>query len=204
MKKIILSLVIALVSVVSMLNFTSCNQISKAEINKDSIRIANLDYNYYQSWFTDFENKNPNWINDKNSFQILKDSFNNKMFNDLDFVRSVLNDASNYSSSIYSPTVMKSESIGKYNNEKTGEYGEAKVFLMLLEFKLQNPMYNGDTEYSLWFEVINMIPSSEECHYKPYISNIDTCIQSKSLYFNNLNCSDEIVGSFIVGPIPNN
>lgn len=203
MKKIILSFILAIVTIVSMLNFTSCNQMPKAEINKDSIRIANLDYNYYQSWFTDFENKNPNWVNDQNGFQILKDSFNNKMLNDLDFVRSVLNNPLS-SSSIYHPAVARNELITKYNNEKTGEYGEAKAFLMRLTFELQKPTYDGKKEYSLYVEVINMIPSTVEYHFEPYIFNIDTCMQSKSLYFNNLNCSDKIVGSFIVGPIPDN
>lgn len=194
MKKIILCFVVFVLCL-----FTSCNNQSSNSINdRDSVSVLlNSECDYYQNWFTKFENENPNWIESKDGMNILKKSFNNQITSDNKFAYSLISNPSYYIEG--HPHVLISESISKATIESKNLVGELKVFLMTIEVKLNKPLYNGQKDITLYYEITNFIPSTIEDHDIPYSENINTCIKNKSIYFNDRQCSDKILGSYYIG-----
>ena len=65
---------------------------------------------------------------------------------------------------------MISESIAPYS-KKNGEEGEIKAFDFIIKVKLIKPLYNGQKEISVKYEIISSIPSTVEEHWRPYVKN---------------------------------
>lgn len=202
MKRLIFILVFV---IVNLFIFTSCNlQTGKNLSENDSIIFVTFPSEYYQKWFTNFENQNPNWLDQDNGIQQLNASFDSMMINDLNFAKCVITDASSYGSSKYNSSVLTYESLGGGKDTITNEKWEMVVFLMSLEVELKEPLYNGDETITLYYEVINPIPNTEKYHFIPYTNEVDTCIKLKDIYFNDRVISEKIIGSYIVGKKCNN
>ena len=193
---------ILFIAVFALCSFTSCNYQSNNQPNDnaDSISVvSSLEYDYYQNWFTNFEKENPNWIESKNGMKLLKQSFDNKITSDNKFAHSLISNSLRYIYSEHRPNILTSESITKATIKSKNLVGELKAFLMAIDVELNEPMYNGQKNITLYYEIINFIPSTVEDHEIPYCENINTYIKNKSIYFNDRQCSDKIIGSYYIG-----
>lgn len=179
--------------------FNACNY--KTDISKEDEKYYLTEpKRVYQGWFDDFQKKHPNFMDEKNGFDTLKISFQNEMISNPDFYKSLMNAFSPIELDILweKPHTLTSATLGKYEDSTKNEIGESKVFLIYAKVKLLEPMYNGQDEIDLYYEITSCIPSTEKNHDKPYIANSDTCILAKSIYFNDRKCSSKILGSFII------
>lgn len=183
--------------------------IDEINVTNEPIRMAILlehAYPYYQKWFTEFEKNNPNWLNEKNGLQKFKKAFNEKMSSDIKFVKYLMLTEAKSEYEEYTenkPKILLSESLCKATVED--KIGEMKVFLMYITVKLSKPMYNGQDEIDIYYEIVNFIPSTEKNHQipytgDPYVNNVDTCIIADGKpYFHNRNVSGKIIGTYFVG-----
>ena len=184
----------------------SIDEINITETNNEIAILLEDAYPYYQNWFTQFENNNPNWLENKNGIEILRKAFNEKMSSDIRFVKYLMLTEKKSEYEKYTenkPEILLSESIGKFTHGD--EIGEMKVFLMYITVKLTKPLYNGQDEINIYYEIVNFIPSTEKNHRipytgDPYVNNVDTCIISNGdPYFNDRNVSKKIIGIYLVG-----
>lgn len=193
---------ILFIVVFTLCSFTSCNYQSnnQSNDNADSISVvSSLEYDYYQNWFTNFEKENPNWFESKDGMKLLKQSFDSKITSDNKFAHSLISNSLRYTYSEHTPNILTSESIAKATIKSKNLVGELKAFLMSIDVELNEPMYNGQKNITLYYEIINFIPSTVEDHEIPYCENINTYIKNKSIYFNDRQCSNKIIGSYYIG-----
>ena len=198
MKKVFLSLVMVMVSILS---FVSCQP------QPQIINEVKPGAEYIQNHLVDeFEQNNPAWFNSKEGPQLLKEKFDSLMLNDSIFYISAIMDDwyygydDNYNRKELNVDVQLHETLGKYTNDSINDFGEVAAFVMSIKFKLSQQMYDGKDEYEFMYEVINKIPSTADDHMKPYIEDIDTCVKTNDgpKYFINRYYSDEIISAFII------
>lgn len=196
MKRISTAFLLCLVSIVC---FIGCQ--TKTEQPKEAEKYyLTQPKRVYQDWFKKFEKDFPDWLETESGFDTLKVKFQNEMISNQDFRRALMNAAESYELDIHfrKPQILLSESMGKYKDTVKNESGEMKIFLMYAKVDLKKPMFNGEKDFDLYYEILSSIPSTEKEHEKPYLEYSDTCILAKDIYYNNRKCSPKILGSFII------
>ena len=175
---------------------TSAQDETKCE-EPDSIAVEFYEYKCYQGWFTEFEKKNPNWMVEEDGLDQLKKSFEDRILTDGEFTKSLISNASSYSSNEEYAHIVMSESLAPANTKEYAE-GELKAFLMSITVKLIKPLYNGQRKITLYYEVINFIPAVKENHDVPYCGEMNNCVKSKTPYFKNELNNKDFMGSYII------
>lgn len=118
-------------------------------------------------FFTKFQEENDGWTKTEEGHQKLVKAFEDEMKSNIDFAKAVASYGTEYQ---YSNKIRKDDSISSYNKED-GEEGEIKAFEFVIPVKLIKPLYNGQKEIEVSYEIISMIPSTVEEHWRPYVVN---------------------------------
>ena len=123
--------------------------------------------NIVDEFFKDFQEKNVDWTKTTKGHKKLITAFKNKITTDIQFAKAC---ASYNTKSEYDNSIATTESIYSYSKDD-GEEGEIKAFDFVIDVKLVKPLYNGQKEISVKYEIISTIPSTTEEHWRPYIIN---------------------------------
>ena len=168
---------------------------------QDSVRTelhyVDLDGNQgiVDKFFIDFQKKNDGWTKTEKGHKKLVDAFKKKITTDIEFAKACASYNTTYE---YANSITISESIARYD-KNDGEEGEIKAFDFVINVQLIKPLYNGQKTISVKYEIISLIPSTVEEHWKPYIKNVNYCntIGSflKSSYDGTLNLGCYIVAN---------
>lgn len=122
-------------------------------------------------FFKKFQEGYPDWYESKEGKDSLKKAFEERMLNDIEFAKVA---ASYRTDNNITGSIFASESISPYK-KNDGEEGEVKAFKFKYDIPLKKPLYTGEKEIGIQYEIISLIPSTEENHKKPYITNINDC-----------------------------
>lgn len=140
--------------------------------------------NLFDKWFEEFQEVNPHWTQTTEGHQKLTDAFKEKMTSDLEFAKSVCK-----------CDVFTSECITSYER-KDGEYGGIWSFVFKKTVTLKNPLYNGQKEVDLAYEIFSTIPATAS-HDRPYLENVNYSDTFNP--YHDINYSGTLnLGSFIV------
>lgn len=168
MKKVfrfsVLSCIVALLG-------TSCANGNKSAANvaeMDSVLVTEeevvaeeaAEANLFDSWFEEFQEANPHWTRTTEGHKKLTNAFKKEMTTNLEFAKSVCKDK-----------VFTSDCISSYDR-KDGEHGGIWSFVFRKTVTLKNPLYNGQTEVELAYEIFSTIPATEP-HERPYLENVN-------------------------------
>ena len=139
----------------------------------DSVAVTPTDLSTEQvkivdAFFQDFQEKNDGWTKTTAGHKKLAKAFKEKFVSDLEFAKACASYNTEYQY-VDNPIVI-SESIAPYS-KKNGEEGEIKAFDFIINVKLIKPLYNGQKEISVKYEIISCIPSTVEEHWRPYVKN---------------------------------
>lgn len=115
------------------------------------------------------------------------------MTSDVNFAKAV---ASYNIESEYDNSIRQDDSISSYNKDD-GEEGELKAFEFVIPVKLVKPLYNGQKEIEVSYEIISAIPSTVEEHWRPYTANANHCATFEP-YFKSQRDGVLNLGSFVV------
>lgn len=115
------------------------------------------------------------------------------MTSDIEFAKAI---ASYSAESEHNNRIRKDDSISPYSKED-GEEGEIKAFEFVIPVKLIKPLYNGQKEIEVSYEIISTIPSTIEEHWRPYTQNVNYCA-TFSPYFNTNRDGMLNLGTFVV------
>lgn len=119
------------------------------------------------SFFKDFQENYADWYETKEGQDSLRKAFEERMLNDIEFAKVAASYRTDYD---MIGSIFASESMFPYK-KNDGEYGEVKAFKLGYKIPLKKPLYNGEKKIGIQYEIINLIPSTEENHKKPYIEN---------------------------------
>ena len=144
-------------------------------------------------FFTQFQEENDGWTKSIEGHEKLKKAFEDKMTSDIVFAKAI---ASYGTNSEYRNRIRKHESITSYNKDN-GEEGEIKAFEFVIPVELTKPLYNGQKEIEVSYEIISTIPSTIEEHWRPYVDNANYCSTFDS-YFNSSRSGVLNLGSFVI------
>ena len=183
--------------IVSMMG-ASCTSGNKpaAEIeilDKDSISISEEvensvgkddKINLFDKWFEEFQEANPHWTRTTEGHKKLTNAFKKEMTSNLEFAKSVCMDK-----------VFTSDCISSYDR-KDGEHGGIWSFVFRKTVTLRNPLYNGQTEVYLAYEIFSTIPATAS-HEHPYLENVNNSNTFNP--YHDINYSGTLnLGSYIV------
>lgn len=118
-------------------------------------------------FFTKFQEANDGWTKTEEGHKKLVKAFEEEMKSNIDFAKAVASYGTEFQ---YSTKIRKDDSISSYDKED-GEEGEVKAFEFVIPVKLIKPLYNGQKEIEVSYEIISMIPSIVEEHWRPYVAN---------------------------------
>lgn len=140
--------------------------------------------NLFDKWFDEFQEANPHWTRTTEGHKKLTNAFKKEMTSNLEFAKSVCMDK-----------VFTSECISSYDR-KDGEHGGIWSFVFRKNVTLKNPLYNGQKEVELAYEIFSTIPATEP-HERPYLENVNY-LDSFNPY-HDINYSGTLnLGSYIV------
>lgn len=165
---------------------TATDSIDAAETTSTSVDIVN-------KFFTEFQQSNDGWHKTEEGHNKLKKAFEDKMTSDVEFAKAV---ASYNTESEYSNNIRQDDSISPYDKDD-GEEGEIKAFQFVIPVELIKPLYNGQKEIKVSYEIISAIPSTVEEHWRPYTANANHC-QTFEPYFKASIDGVLDLGSYIV------
>ena len=143
-------------------NQTKSNEVEEVSIEKETIQSQYVDI--VNEFFTQFQQLNDGWTKTLEGHNKLKKAFAKKMTEDLAFAKSFIQQS----------RIVASESMSSYSKEN-GEDGELKTFDLFFTLHLLKPLYNGQKEIKLKYELFSTIPSTIENHRRPYVSNANYC-----------------------------
>ena len=197
MKKIMIPLTIMICFISSCQN-PKGNELPVEEY-QDSVRTelhyVDLDGNQgiVDKFFIDFQMENDGWTKTEKGHKKLIAAFKKKITTDIEFAKACASYNTTYE---YANSITISESIASYD-KNDGEEGEIKAFDFVIKVPLIKPLYNGQKLISVKYEIISLIPSTVEEHWKPYIKNVNYCSTFdsflKSSYIGTLNLGCYIV-----------
>lgn len=177
MKKIIYFAILA----ICLVTIASCNQTqnqtgSTESLDSISVEVGEATTNntdVVDAFFKEFQENNDGWTKTEQGHKKLADAFKKRITSDITFAKAC---ASYNTQSQYSTDnpITTSETISPYS-KKDGEEGEIKAFDFVIKVNLIKPLYNGQKEISVKYEIINMIPSTVEEHWRPYVDNANYC-----------------------------
>ena len=177
--------------------FSSCQGSSTTGNSiTDSLAVAEtvpLSYEVVNEFFASFQQSNDGWTKTEEGHNKLKKAFEEKMTSDVEFAKAI---ASYETDSQYHNRIRKDDSISSYNKED-GEEGEIKAFEFVIPVKLIKPLYNGQKEIEVSYEIISAIPSTVEEHWRPYTANANHCATFDP-YFKTQRDGVLNLGSFVV------
>mgnify|MGYP000087528318 CR=1 FL=1 len=186
-----------LCAVATLLLISSCQGGSNAENSTaDNVAVAETtasSYDVVNEFFTSFQQANDGWTKTEDGHDKLKKAFEEKMTSDVEFAKAI---ASYETESQYGNRIKKDGSISSYNKED-GEEGEIKAFEFIIPVKLIKPIYNGQREIEVSYEIISAIPSTVEEHWRPYTANANHCATFDP-YFKSKRDGVLNLGSFVV------
>lgn len=165
---------------------SSTDSVAVAEATPASVDIVN-------NFFTEFQQANDGWTKTEEGQDKLVKAFEEKMTSDVDFAKAV---ASYNTDSEYDNNIRQDDSISSYNKDD-GEEGEIKAFEFVIPVKLIKPLYNGQKEIEVSYEIISAIPSTVEEHWRPYTANANHCATFDP-YFKSQRDGVLKLGSFVV------
>jgi len=159
------------------LPFVSCQQRSNNPVSSvvDSVAVEPVSMGKTEivdAFFKDFQEKNDGWTKTEAGHKKLAEAFKKKITSDIDFAKACATYNTEYQ---YTDNpITRSESISPYSKDD-GEEGEIKAFDFVIKVKLLKPLYNGQKEISVKYEIINTIPSTIEEHWRPYVEQANFC-----------------------------
>lgn len=165
---------------------TSNDSVAVAEATPSSVEIVD-------NFFTEFQQANDGWTKTEEGHDKLVKAFEEKMTSDVNFAKAV---ASYNIESEYDNSIRQDDSISSYNKDD-GEEGELKAFEFVIPVKLVKPLYNGQKEIEVSYEIISAIPSTVEEHWRPYTANANHCATFEP-YFKSQRDGVLNLGSFVV------
>ncbi len=140
--------------------------------------------NLFDKWFDEFQEANPHWTRTTEGHKKLANAFKKEMTSNLEFAKSVCMDK-----------VFTSDCISSYDR-KDGEHGGIWSFVFRKTVTLKNPLYNGQTEVELAYEIFSTIPATEP-HERPYLENVNYSDSFNP--YHDINYSGTLnLGSYIV------
>lgn len=143
-----------------------------------------VETDLFDKWFIDFQEENPHWTRTTEGHEKLTKAFEKEMKSNLEFAKSVCQDKA-----------FISECISSYDR-KDGEHGGIWSFVFIKNVTLKNPLYNGQTEVELAYEIFSTIPATEP-HERPYLKNVNYSDKFNS--YHDINYSGTLnLGSYIV------
>ena len=181
----------------AVLLLSSCQGNSRTEnastdsVAVDEATLASVDI--VNNFFTEFQKANDGWTKTEEGHAKLVKAFEEKMTSDVDFAKAI---ASYNTGSKYYNNIRQDDSISSYNKDD-GEEGEIKAFEFVIPVKLIKPLYNGQKEIEVSYEIISAIPSTVEEHWRPYITNANHCATFDP-YFKSHRDGVLNLGSFVV------
>lgn len=187
-------LIIALVPALALL-LGSCqngNNSDSASQEVGSEEIENNGKALVEQFFTDFQQENDGWTKTTDGHNKLAKAFSEKMTTDVNFAKAI----ASYGTHSYHGNIRKDDSISSYS-KGNGEEGEIKAFEFVIPVNLIKPLYNGQKEIEVSYEIISTIPSTIEDHSRPYIGNVNYCSEF-SPYFKTQRDGVLNLGSFVV------
>ena len=150
----------------------------------EAVESEAVQTNLFDKWFADFQEENPHWTRTTEGHKKLTKAFEKEMKSNLEFAKSVCLDK-----------VFTSECISSYDR-KDGEHGGIWSFVFRKTVTLKNPLYNGQTEVELAYEIFSTIPATEP-HERPYLENVN--YSDKFNPYHDINYSGTLnLGSYIV------
>lgn len=175
---------------------TSCtngNKSAAEEVAVDSVLVEDeaeeavseaVQTNLFDKWFDEFQEANPHWTRTTEGHKKLTNAFKKEMTSNLVFAKSVCMDK-----------VFTSDCISSYDR-KDGEHGGIWSFVYRKTVTLKNPLYNGQTEVELAYEIFSTIPATEP-HERPYLENVNYSDSFNP--YHDINYSGTLnLGSYIV------
>ena len=175
---------------------TSCtngNKSAAEEVAVDSVLVEDeaeetvseaVQTNLFDKWFNEFQEANPHWTRTTEGHKKLTNAFKKEMTSNLEFAKSVCKDK-----------VFTSDCISSYDR-KDGEHGGIWSFVFRKTVTLKNPLYNGQTEVELAYEIFSTIPATEP-HERPYLENVNYSDSFNP--YHDINYSGTLnLGSYIV------
>ena len=145
------------------------------------------------AFFKDFQEKNDGWTKTDAGHKKLVKAFEEKMTTDIEFEKACACYNTTYE---YSNPIKDSESISAYSKDD-GEEGEIKAFDFVIDVKLIKPLYNGQKEITVKYEIISTIPSTIEEHWRPYVEKSNFCSTFDPFQKNSYNGTLDL-GCFLV------
>lgn len=140
--------------------------------------------NLFDKWFDEFQEANPHWTRTTEGHKKLINAFKKEMTSNLEFAKSVCMDK-----------VFTSDCISSYDR-KDGEHGGIWSFVFRKNVTMKNPLYNGQTEVELAYEIFSTIPATEP-HERPYLENVNYSDSFNP--YHDINYSGTLnLGSYIV------
>ena len=190
---------IAIVAIVA-LPFISCQNSNKnpANIEEDSVMVVSDDEKsaaIVNSFFQEFQKNNDAWMKTTEGQNKLVKAFEEKMTTDVEFAKACAsyNTHSHYDMGF---PVRDSGTISAYD-KADGEEGEIKAFDMVISIDLIKPLYNGQKEIRVKYEIISTIPSTVEEHWRPYVDNVNYCSKFNTFLKNKYDATLDL-GCYIV------
>ena len=158
------------------ISFMACQPQSKngtkAEVDSVAVETSSTQTEVVDLFFKDFQEKNDGWTKTEAGHKKLVTAFKEKITSDLEFAKAC---ASYNTEFQYTDNpIRNSESISAYSKDD-GEEGEIKAFDFVIDVNLIKPLYNGQKEISVKYEIISTIPSTIEEHWRPYVGNVNYC-----------------------------
>lgn len=143
-----------------------------------------VETNLFDKWFDEFQEANPHWTRTTEGHKKLINAFKKEITSNLEFAKSVCMDK-----------VFISDCISSYDKED-GEHGGIWSFVFRKTVTLKNPLYNGQTEVELAYEIFSTIPATEP-HEHPYLENVNYSDSFNP--YHDINYSGTLnLGSYIV------
>ena len=143
-------------------NQTTSKEVEGVIIEQENIQPQHIDI--VDEFFTQFQQQNEGWTKTLDGHNKFKESFTKKMTKDIAFAKSFIQQS----------RIVDSESMSSYSKEN-GEEGELKTFDLFFTLHLLKPLYNGQKEIELKYELFSTIPSTIENHKRPYVNNANYC-----------------------------
>ncbi|MCM1318995.1 MAG: hypothetical protein NC217_01275 [Muribaculaceae bacterium] len=181
-----------------LLGLTGCAKVNQGATEEtvsvsDFDEHGNLRSEVIENFFREFQEENEDWLKTEEGHEQLIKAFEHEMNSNIDFAKAIASYGTEYQNL---SNIRSDESISPYSKED-GEEGEVKAFEFVIPVKLVKPLYNGQKEIDVCYEIISMIPSTVEEHWRPYVKNANFA-DTFSPYFKS-NVDGELnLGCFVV------
>lgn len=173
-----------------------CHGGASSASSNDAVNVSEIidpSQEIVEQFFAEFQQNNEDWTKTTEGHEKLTKAFEEKMTSDIDFAKAIASYSTEFE---YDKNIRKDDSISPYSKDN-GEEGEIKAFEFVIPVKLIKPLYNGQKEIEVSYEIISTIPSTVEEHWRPYTKNVNYCA-TFSPYFNTNRDGVLNLGSFIL------